>query len=143
MKKIVVFFIFIIICVALVAYFYINYTTNKKKIEQDNYFYESYYNKQIYGADVATIINTAMYSNRKNNIEKEKNGKYNDNEENTINIDLKMLDDDKIYNMEKIYNNNSMTFVEYYRNIKFKMTKIEYHKKTGLVKYMLIEQITK
>ena len=33
-------------------------------------------------------------------------------------------------------------FVQYYNQIKFKCTKIEYHKSTDKVKYMLIEQIT-
>ena len=54
-----------------------------------------------------------------------------------------MLDDDNTYNMEKFYKSGTLQFVEYYRDIKFKVMNIEYHKETGLIKYIFIEQITK
>ena len=53
-----------------------------------------------------------------------------------------MLDNDKTYTMETIYNGGMDKFIQYYRDIKFKCTKIEYHKLTGKVKYMLFEQTT-
>lgn len=43
--------------------------------------------------------------------------------------------------MEMFYNAGTEQFVEYYRNIKFKCSKIEYHKNTGRVKYMYFEQL--
>ena len=79
-----------------------------------------------------------MFKNKQNEVAKDQKGKYIDNNQNSINIDLKMIDDDNIYNMERIYNSDTMQFVEYYRNIKFKITKIEYHNQTNLIKYMLI-----
>lgn len=143
MRKFVVFFILIIIIVFFVAFMYFNYKTGKEKIDEKNSEFETYLGKEIYGADVATIINKASYKNRKNNVEQDKNGKYLDNGKDSINIDIKMLDDDKTYNMEKFYKTGTMQFVEYYKNIKFKMMNIEYHKETGLIKYIFIEQITK
>ena len=143
MRKVVVFFILIIIVIFIVAFVYFNYKTGKEKIDEKNYEFESYLGKEIYGTEVATLINKASYKNRKNNVEQEKNGKYIDNGKDSINIDIKMLDNDKTYNMEKFYNNGTMEFVEYYRDIKFKVMNIEYHKETGLVKYIFIEQITK
>ena len=143
MKKIAIFFTIIILIVAGIAYMYINYKINIAKIEQENSVYENYYKKEITGGEVATLINKAIDSNQKNNVEKDSKGKYIDNETNSVNIDFKMLDDDKIYNMEKFHKNGIMEFVEYYRYIKFKCTKIEYHEQTKRVKYMLIEQITK
>ena len=143
MRKVVVFFILIIIVIFIVAFMYFNYKTGKEKIDEKNYEFESYLGKEIYGTEVATLINKASYKNRKNNVEQEKNGKYIDNGKDSINIDIKMLDNDKTYNMEKFYNNGTMEFVEYYRDIKFKVMNIEYHKETGLVKYIFIEQITK
>ena len=53
------------------------------------------------------------------------------------------LDNDKTYNMIRIFNGGISTFTQYYGNIKFKCTNIDYHKKTGRIKYMLFEQTTK
>ena len=143
MKKIVVFLIMIIIIVATAFFMYFDYKVKKDKIDEKNSEFETYLGKEIYGVDVATIINKATYKNKKNNVEKDKKGKYIDNSNNSINIDIKMLDDGKTYNMERFYKNGTMEFVEYYRDIKFKVMNIEYHKETGLIKYIFIEQITK
>ena len=143
MKKFVVFLIIVMIIVAIALFMYFDYKVKKDKIDEKNSEFEMYLGKEIYGSDVATLINKASYKNRKNNVEKDKKGKYIDNGNNSINIDIKMLDDDKIYNMEKFYNSGTMEFVEYYRDIKFKVMNIEYHQETGLVKYIFIEQITK
>ena len=53
-----------------------------------------------------------------------------------------MVENDKHYElqMEQIYNSGTEQFVQYYGNIKFKCSKIEYHKKTGRIKYILFEQ---
>ena len=72
---------------------------------------------------------------------KTKNGKFIQNDENSIDIEIYMLDNETIYKMEMFYNAGTEQFVEYYRNIKFKCSKIEYHKNTGRVKYMYFEQL--
>ena len=76
-------------------------------------------------------------------VQRDNNGKFIENDTNSIKIDLKMLDYDKIYDMETLYGGGMDKFAEFYSGIKFKCTKIDYHKSTGKVKYMLIEQITK
>ena len=60
----------------------------------------------------------------------------------TINIEIKMLDDDTIYQMETFYRGGIQNFINYYSNIKFKCVDIKYHSSTNQVKYMLFEQIT-
>lgn len=143
MKKFVIFLVIVIIIVAIALFMCFNYKVKKEKIDEKNSEFETYLGKEIYGSDVATLINKASYKNRKNNVEQDKKGKYIDNGNNSVNIDIKMLDDDKIYNMEKFYKDGTMEFVEYYKDIKFKVMNIEYHQETGLVKYIFIEQITK
>jgi predicted Holliday junction resolvase-like endonuclease len=143
MKKFVIFLVIVIIIVAIALFMCFNYKVKKEKIDEKNSEFETYLGKEIYGLDVATLINKASYKNRKNNVEQDKKGKYIDNGNNSVNIDIKMLDDDKIYNMEKFYKDGTMEFVEYYKDIKFKVMNIEYHQETGLVKYIFIEQITK
>ncbi len=142
MKKLVVFFAIIVIIIVIMFYFYLSYQDNYQTIQRENRQYESYYEEETYGTNIATLINKAVDNNIKNNIEKDNEGKYIANDINSINIDIKMTDNDKTYNMEKIYNGGISTFTSYYSQIKFKCTNIEYHQKTGKVKYMLFEQIT-
>lgn len=142
MKKIAMFFLIVIIIIVGISYMYLNYKTNYNQAKKENTEYESYYNKEIYGTDLATIINKAVDNNKKNEVEKDNKGKYINNDRNSINIDIKMLDDNgTIYNMERIYNGGTTRFVQYYNQIKFKCTKIEYHQKTKKIKYMFFEQI--
>lgn len=142
MKKITIFFIIVIITVVAISYMFINYKNNQSEIKKENKIYEEYLNKEKIGTEVATIINKAMDSNYKNDVEKDNDGNYINNENNSINIDFKMLDNDKTYRMEAIFKGGISNFTDYYRDIKFKCMKIEYHK-TGRIKYMLFEQITK
>ena len=141
MKKISIFFAIIIIIVVGIGYMYVKYTNVQGQIKNENQIYEQCLNKEVTGTQIATIINKAMDSNYKNEVEKDQKGKYLDNGETSINIDIKMLDTDEIYNMEKIFAGGINTFTSYYRDIKFKCNKIEYHT-SGRVKYMLFEQIT-
>lgn len=143
MKKFAIFLAILVIIVAQVVYMYISYQNEKNTIENENKIYESYLNTQKNGIAIATIINKAMDSNYKNNIEKDNKGRYISNDTNSVNIDFKMLDNDEIYNMETIFNGKVEVFASYYGNIQFRCTKIDYHKKTGKVKYLLFEQVTK
>ena len=142
MKNLAIFFLIVIIIIAGISYIYINYKTQYNETQQENRIYESYENKEIYGTELTSVINKAIDSNKKNNIQKDENGKYINNDNNSINIDIKMLDDDKTYSMEIIYNGSMDNFVQFYSEIKFKCTKLEYHKSTKKIKYMLFEQIT-
>ena len=142
MKKIALFFLIIVIIVVGISYMYLNYKSNYNTAKRENQKFESYYNQEIEGAELATIINWAVNENNINEIEKDNKGKYIDNDNNSINIDIKMLDNDETYNMETLYNGGIDKFVQYYSKIKFKCTDIKYHKSTNKVKYMLFEQIT-
>lgn len=142
MKKFIIFLIGILIIVAVVSYMYLSYKTNIYDAKLQNMGYESYLDKEIYGGVLASLINKAVDNNIQNKVEKDQNGIYLDNNTNSINIDIKILDTDKTYNMEFLYNGGMDQFVKYYNQIKFKCTKIDYHQSTGKVKYMLFEQIT-
>ena len=137
MKKIALFFLIIIIIIVGVSYIYLNYKASYNNAKRENMQFESYYNKEIYGTELTTIINKAIDSNDNNEISKDEKGKYI-----SINIDIKIIDNDKTYQMETLYNGGMDKFIQYYSQIEFKCTKIEYHKYTNRVKYMLFEQIT-
>ena len=103
-------FIFVII-ICGISYMYLNYKNMYKK---DN--------------------------NEKNEVSKNKKGIYIENDTNSIKIEIKITDNDNIYNMETIYNNGTQNFLQYYGEIKFKCVDIKYHTETNKVKYMLFEQ---
>lgn len=142
MKKIAIFLLIIIGIVSTISYLYLNSINNQRIAQKENIKFEIYKDEEIAGAEVTTLINKAINSNQQNEIEKDKKGRYIDNETNSINIDIKFIDDDVTYNIEKIYNNGMDKFLTYYRDIKFKCVDVQYHDKTQKIKYMLFEQIT-
>jgi len=143
MKKILILLIAVVILISVVAFNYISYNRKYEIIKKYNLEFEANYQKEIYGTDLTTIINKVINNNEKNNVEKGQNKQYIDNGTNSINIDIKMIDTNEIYTMETFYNGGIEQFVQHYGNIKFKCTKLEYHKKTGQVKYLYFEQISK
>ena len=142
MKKIAIFFIITILIVCAIFAMYISYKSNYNMSKKSNLAFEKYLNEEVYGTDLATVINRAVDRNEKNEVTKNNKGIYQNNDENSINIEIKMLDDDSVYKMEKFYNDGIQNFINYYGNIKFKCTDIKYHSATNQVKYMLFEQTT-
>ena len=142
MKKLALIFVIGIIVIVGIAYMYLNYKANYYEAKRENNQFESYLNQEFYGADVVTLINKAYDNNLTNQVEKDKEGKFVENDNNSIKIDIKMTDTDTVYDMETLYAGGMDTFVKYYNTIKFKCSKLEYHNSTGKVKYLYIEQIT-
>lgn len=142
MKKLAIFFLILVIIVVGISYMYLNYKANYYEAQRENKQFESYNGQEIYGSELTTIINKAIDNNENNEIQKDSKGKYMNNDDNSIQIDIKMLDNDKTYSMETLYSGGMDKFVQYYSEIKFKCTKLDYHQATNKVKYMLFEQIT-
>lgn len=142
MKKLAVFFLITIIIVVGISYMYLNHKANYYEAQRENRQFESYDGQEIHGAELTTIINKAIDNNQNNDVLKDDKGKYRNNDNNSIQIDIKMLDNEKTYAMETLYNGGMDKFVQFYSEIKFKCTKLEYHRATNKVKYMLFEQIT-
>lgn len=142
MKKIAILLFIMIVIVVSVAIIMIDNNNKQEKVKQENSFFESYKDKQINGTELATIINKAVDSNLKNDVKQDENKRFINNDSNSINIDVKMVDIDRVYSMESLKNNDINNFVLYYNDITFKCAKIDYHSNTGKIKYMLFEQIT-
>lgn len=142
MKKIAIFCTIIIFIICGISYLYLNYKAEYNMAKKANLEFEKYLNEEVYGVDLATIINRAIDNNQKNEVERNNKGIYLNNDTNSISIEIKMIDNDSIYQMETIYNGGIQNFINYYNNIKFKCIEIKYHNSTNKVKYMLFEQIT-
>lgn len=142
MKKFVVFLVIVVAIVCAISYMYLNFIANRNTAITENMPYETYLNREIFGSDLASVINRAINDNNKNNVEKDEKGIYIANNTNSIKIQVKITDNDTTYDMETFYNNGMDNFIKYYNQIKFKCTNVEYHEATNKIKYMLFEQIT-
>lgn len=141
MKKIIIFLFIVVAIVATISYLYLNYIAQYNEAQKENIRFEVHKDDEIEGTELTTLINKAINLNIQNEVEKDENGKYIDNANNSINIDIKFIDKDVTYNMEKIYNSGMDNFLNYYRTIKFKCNEIQYHN-TKRIKYIQFEQVT-
>lgn len=140
-KTIILITCIMLIILALVIGKYLNYRARYNEIKEENLQYEYYYQKEIYGTEIATVVNKAVNQNEKNEVPKNENGKYIQNETNSIKVEIHISDNETLYDMETLYNGGITTFVQYYNAIKFTCTEIIYNDE-GKVKYMYFEQIT-
>lgn len=134
----VVLLLLVIVSVVVVIQFQ-NAQKLEKEIQKYNMEYEEYNTTDLNGLDITTIINKAVNSNEKNEIAKEENGFYIDNGQNSIIIEIKMIINGKTYRMEQINELGIGSFTEYFAEVNFDCTKVEYHKETGKISYMLFE----
>ena len=142
MKKIIICILSIfLIIICIVVYGVYQKNENTAQIGVDNKTYESYENKEVLGTDIISIINKATDSNKKNDIKIGEDGNYIDNGKNSIRIEIKFLELDKVITMERINNVGIEKFWSNYGALSFKCTKIEYHEKTHRVNYMYFEEV--
>ncbi len=143
MKKSIVILLAILTLITSIVYLYINNLTKiQKNAKKNNKEYEQYYEQEILGVTLISIINQAIDYNEKNNVQKQDKEYLNDNK-NSIHIYVKFLESEKIIKMESIAEKQTENFVKYYATATFKCTKIEYHSKTHYIKNMYFEQIKK
>lgn len=144
MKKIIIFLIIVLICIIIIGLRYYSYKVEQETIAFENQEFEQFTNKEIYGIDLGSVINKAVDKNTKNNLQKDDNNLFIQNDTNSIEIEVAMKDTDTTYKtvrMEQIYNKGTELFIQLFIDIKFKCSKVEYHDSTGKIKYMLFEQI--
>lgn len=118
-----------------------NYQKQQRQIKSFNMQYEEYNKEEVSGVDITTLINKAISNNEKNNIAKDENGFYIENEENSIKIYITMIINGKTYPMESINKLGMKAFTSFFGEIKFKCTGITYHEKTSQIATMTFESI--
>ena len=128
MKKIFIFLAIIVVILCVILYQYNSYQRAQNAINSENSEYEQYLDKEIYGIDIASLINKSTDKNEKNSVSKDDKGYF-------------IQNDDTTYKMEQIYKQGVEQFVQFFLNDKFKSSKVEYHEKTKRIKYILFEQI--
>lgn len=142
MKKTVIFIIcIVIVIISIFGNKYLNYREEQSTIKKENLEYETYLDKDISGRELTTAINRAVNNNEKNKVSKDENGFYIENDINSINIEIKISDNDTTYKMETIYNGGMVSFIQYYGDISFRCKKIEYNSR-GKVSNIIFDQKT-
>jgi len=142
MKRNIIFIVAIfLVVIAIITYSFYNIKRTEKESSQNNRAYQSFYNQEVLGTDVISIINKAIDSNEKNAVDKGEKGHYIDNNKNSIIIEIKFKEQEQIIKMEAIEKSGEQKFLILFGATSFKCTKIEYHQNTNNVKYMFFEQI--
>ena len=113
-----------------------NYRKSVISSQKVNESYKAYYNTEILGTELISVINKTVDFNEQNGIQKDENGMYIENDNNSIKIyiSFKYEDDYQTVEMEKISNNGTDNFRKVYSTASFKCTEISYHDKTKNVK---------
>ena len=143
MKKMFLILLLIaIVIITFIIYNYNGYKAQTQEIQKLNEEYENYATGEIVGTSLITLINKTVDINKKNNILVDNNGIFIQNDENSIRIDVKFLESEDIFPMEKIENMGSASFTKNYASALFKCTQKEYHKNSNLIKYLLFEEIS-
>ena len=140
-KNIVIIICIMLIIASIIIGKYLNYKVKKNEIKSQNLEYEYFYQKEVFGTEIATVINSAIDQNEKNDVPKDKNGKYIQNDINSIKVEVHITDNETLYDMETLYTKSMTTFVMYYNSVKFKCTDLKYNGE-GRVNYMYFEQIS-
>lgn len=144
MKKTIIVFSIIFCCILLiVCVSLIQNNKNLINIQNENAEYEEYKEKQVFGTQVASVINKAINENLKNEVEQDENGFFIPNKTNSIQVEIKLFNEDdlKTYQMETIQKVGTNGFVKNFNLILFKCTNLEYHEQTKRVSKIVFEQI--
>lgn len=124
------------VILAIVAFTIYNYRKSTIEAQKINNEYKSYYNTQILGTDLISIINKTIDYNERNKVNKNDEGLYIENNVDSIKIHIKFKykDDYKTIEMEQIAKNGTENFIKAYSTASFKCTDIEFHNKNKNVK---------
>lgn len=140
-KSFIIIIIIFIIVMSTLAIVFKEAEQNKRILKRDNYDYEQYLGKRIYGTDVTTVINKAIDNNEKHNIQKDEDGMYINDNKYCIKVELNMITVEKTFQMEQLYKAGIVEFVKNFNIIVFECTSIEYHEQTGRVSKIVFSQL--
>ena len=142
MKKQAILIIILIVVIVLIIAFIVSQNIQKSRILANyNNPYEICKTKNIYGTDLATLINMAMDNNEKNSITKDERNYYIPDEENSVKIYVKFQEDGEAFPMERIFQVGIVEFVKNFNLETFKCTKINYHQTNGKVSEVYFEYL--
>ncbi len=138
-KNLLIIFVILIIILIIIGVNFHNMQMKRKEVSKFNLQYEEYNADNLNGLDITTVINKAVNNNEKYEIPKDEEGLYILDDQNSIEIYIKMIINNTTYKMERINNLGMNSFIEYFGVVGFKCTDVSYHKKTGKIASMTFE----
>ena len=141
--------ILVIICIIIIALviFFNWYITNKKtfnEINSFNNYFISYIeddagkSKSITGIQLTTLMNKAIDNNEQYNLKKSENGAYILNNENSLEILIKVDPNGDYYLMEAYAISGMTSFTTLYGGVEFECVKKEFHQ-NGKISKLIFE----
>lgn len=139
MKKSLIFIVLVIFLICIL--FTLKYQTLKNEkviIASFNLNYEEFNKKNLNGLDIVTVINRAISNNEKKYVEKDSKGYYNLDDDDNIEIYIKLVKNKDAYKMERIVDTGIDSFIEYFGEVSFECTDVTYHE-NGRISSMTFE----
>ena len=142
MKKtiIVLFCIFIAIIISLYTY-YQSTQSVLQGVKKFNYQFEQYFDKEIYGADVVTIMSKAIDNNNQYNIARDEENKFVEDNKNCLKVMIRFKDVDKKFDMESIEKAGIEGFMQNFSKSTFKIIEYKYNEESKRIGKIVIEEI--
>ena len=131
-------FLLIMLILALTL---IGIQSRNRALSDINSEYEFYLNKEIYGTELAALINKAIDNNEKAEVEKDINGYYINNGQDSILITIQMIGTNEKFQMERVFALGTEQFVELFNSGIFISEKATYHEQTGRIATIDFKQI--
>ena len=147
--------LFIIICIVVIvlvvlSILFYNINVEKNKKDDINGEIEAYTKDRIFGTNLISLINKVDDLDKKNAIIVDGNGRYVENDFNSVRIDVRFqpvnqLGSDKNKDMttisfENIVKGTPEAFISVYATSEFKCVQKDYHS-NGVIKYLLFEEV--
>lgn len=128
-KNIIYIIIALIIIIVPIMIIVSNYKQTQNEINKFNLLYEKYKTGKYYGSEIGSIINNAINNNEKNEIEKDENGFYIDDDKYCIKILIQLKSDEelKTYEMENLEKLGIDRFVKNFNLEQFECSEITYN----------------
>ena len=141
MKKVLVGILIVLLIMGAAIGYSINNKMKNKDIDSYNNSYEDYLNIDIRGATLLSLMNRVIDQNEKNNIEKNADGEYIENDTDSLKVYIKFVDRENMFSFEKINSVGMDMFAQNFSVSLFRCIKIDYHESTKQISRMYFEEV--
>ena len=142
MKKTIIVLICIFIAIIISLYTYYQSTQSVLRgVKKFNYQFEQYFDKEIYGADVVTIMSKAIDNNNKYDIARNEDNKFIEDNKYCLKVMIKFKDVEQTFDMESIEKAGIEGFMQNFSKSTFKVIEHDYNEDSKRIGKIVIEEI--
>lgn len=144
MKKILIIILISVITIITICFaWYIEYSKQQLAVKKVNNEFLMYQKSMVKINTIVSLMNRAIDLNNKNNIPKDENNVYQENDKNSIKVYLEVKTSNSKMEMEKLMLDKKagVEKVEYaFSDLIFEMSDVQYHQKTGQIKSITFKE---